>query len=730
MSLGTAMGVWTLLVALAFPGILSHRQDRAASRTPISADGSDEPRGWWLKRTVPFEDRQIQVLYLATDGTDPPPLPPGMRSFPEEGEAAVSPSLARELGESARLTTVFPYDPVATVRPEGLVAPDELFAVVVQGSALLRSEGLPLRGYGMSGRPEVDIAAGDLRLIGFAFLALVGVPLAVFFAITARLSASTRDRRLAALRLLGMSRGMTQGVNAFESATAALAGAIAGLLAYHLTQGALASLGLGGLVWFVEDGRLSLGSILLTLVGVPLLAVSVGIVGSRHAVASALEVRRHTPAAPAPLWRLIPFGVGLAVLTGLLIATLTSPEGGLRRPAPTIMMAAMLCTAVGVVVGFPVITTSIAGMIGSAARTTWMLLGTRRLQFEPSSGSRVVAGLVVVVFGMGFATGLQRDAQASASPLGKHEYYALQARDIPSSQRTKAMDVDGVNAVNVVLASAPPPPGQAGATIGFLGCSDLEVFIEKEIANCVDGQPYRLVPSEAHLFETPAAGTRFDFPLRDRGKVLRARVPEESLELPSQEYINLGITMMLPPEDLSGGRIPRTADIYLASATDVDAVTSVVAGVFAIAPLAELRLLNDDLVKRHQSLVFQGLLNAALLLGIIVGMIAFVVAALDRAVERRANLVSLRIVGVSASTLRAAQCVQVVLPLLVGAIIAILAGQVAEQVTVGVGGFASGWRPSGLLFSLGFSAVAIAAAVIATLPAIGGQIDVALIRRE
>jgi hypothetical protein len=576
----------------------------------------------------------------------------------------------------------------------------------------------------------VDIAAGDLRLLEFALLGLVGVPLSVFFATTARLSAATRDRRLAALRLLGMSQMNVRRVNAFESIISALAGTAIGLLVYHLSQGPLASLKVGGLVWFPQDGRATAWSIWLLMIAVPMLAAAIGVAGSRLAVSDALAVRRQAPATRLSRWRLIPMGVGVAVLLGLLIASLSAGGAGLRRPAPTVMMVAILCTAFGIVLGFPVLAAEAARALSSRARSTWVLLAARRFEFEPTSANRVVAGLVVVVFGMGFATGLQRDAQAAASPTGRHELYAIQAGDIPEQARAKLLGIRELDGVNIAVASVPPPPGQSGATVGFLSCSALEVFIENPINECIDGLPYRVAPTSDQLFDLAAPGTTFRFPLGNRRGTISVPVPEDTLRISSQDYIDLGLTIVLPPDDLPAGRIPASADVYLASDTSTEAVHAVVTRIAEIAPLAELRLLNDDLLKRHQSEVFQGLLSAALILGIMVGVIAFIVGALDRAMERRANLVSLRIVGVPTQTLRAAQAMQVVLPLGIGAVLAIGSGQLAEQVTVSVGGFARGWNLSATTVSLAVSLAAVTASIIATVPAISTSVDASLIRRE
>jgi hypothetical protein len=290
-----------------------------------------------------------------------------------------------------------------------------------------------------------------------------------------------------------------------------------------------------------------------------------------------------------------------------------------------------------------------------------------------------------------------------------------------------------VKGVELVVASVVTGPGQRAATVGFARCADLAVLLEHPIKGCVEGVPYHLVPtSGVSPGSVPQSGTIFRFPLETRGhgRSFPEAVPERTLRLSFEDYINLGTGILLPPSQLPGGEIPSSAQIDLASDTSAQAIDSVTAGIARLAPLAQVGFPNDDLEMRRHSQIFQSLLNAALFLGVVIGLCAFVVAVLDRAVERRANVVSLEIVGVPITALRAAQAAQVALPLAIGTVIAILAGKLAEQVTVSVGGYVRSWTWGGSLLALAVGLVAALIAILATLPAVSSRIDVSLIRRE
>lgn len=163
---------------------------------------------------------------------------------------------------------------------------------------------------------------------------------------------------------------------------------------------------------------------------------------------------------------------------------------------------------------------------------------------------------------------------------------------------------------------------------------------------------------------------------------------------------------------------------------DFATIERVTASIATLFPAAQVDVVDDDFEARRRLEVFQGLLNVGLGFGVLVGLTAFVVASLDRAVERRANLVALRCGGVATGTLRAAQAAQVILPLGVGTVLAVVAGKLAEQATVAGGGLVRTWTWSGPIVALLLGAAALLLAAGVTAAAIGRRIDVSLIRRE
>jgi predicted lysophospholipase L1 biosynthesis ABC-type transport system permease subunit len=112
------------------------------------------------------------------------------------------------------------------------------------------------------------------------------------------------------------------------------------------------------------------------------------------------------------------------------------------------------------------------------------------------------------------------------------------------------------------------------------------------------------------------------------------------------------------------------------------------------------------------------------------GVAAYLVAATDRAVERRPQVTALALLGARARTLRAVQVVQVVLPLAVGLVLAVVVGKMAESSYLVTGGGAVFWDEDGVPLLLACALGVLVVAAVGALPLVGRRIDPELIRRD
>lgn len=739
MTFGTAIGVWCLLAALMFPDILRARQERAEARFPVSALNSHKAKGWYHSVEYRIGTTPVPIVFVAAESTTP--VAPGVAQMPDPGEAVFSPALIEEIETRPQLKALFPYRLVGEIGEGGITGPNEFYAYVGSDRDELPRKGRPLRSFGANIDPEVDVAASDLKLIQLSLLGLVGIPLAVYFAVCARLSAATRDRRLAALRLIGMSARQTQRINAFEAVAAALVGSLLGLAIYAATHALLARRGLAGIVWFQEDSTPTLMTVLICLLVVPFLAAFLSTNGSRQAIRHALVVRRQSSTRTPKVWRLVPLTTGLGILSALaVIGASESPGVGLGDMGALFLMIGVCLTGIGLAFGFSVVPIKLGQLLASRSKHPAVLLGARRLEFEPSSSSRVVAGLVVVIFGLGFASGIQRDARASSTPLSSSQLYTISGEEIGDAQPMMFSELPGVDAALVraeLSATRSSSPGETKeAELAWASCADLEGYLRKSLPDCEDGNRYRILPSNGKALKPLASpGTRLEFDL-DRGSqpptsTLNVTVPSKVLRLSNSDIFELGLSqILLPPGSLPHDGIPLGGTIVLASRPGTEAAEEVMLGIASVAPKALVEFTNFNLDAALRAQVVQRLLNIAVVLGVIVGLAAFIVASLDRLLERRSNLVALSMAGVPARTLKLAQAIQVSLPLAAGILLAVPAGKLAEQVTVALGGASQDWPWAGTLISLGVGIVATGLVAVITTLAVSGRIEVSLIRRD
>lgn len=129
----------------------------------------------------------------------------------------------------------------------------------------------------------------------------------------------------------------------------------------------------------------------------------------------------------------------------------------------------------------------------------------------------------------------------------------------------------------------------------------------------------------------------------------------------------------------------------------------------------------------QQIAVVKALLGAGTVLGLVTGVAAYLVSVTDRAVERRAQVTALAPLGARPRTLRAVQCAQVVLPLVVGLLLALVTGKLTESSYLITGGGALFWDGEGVPLLL-FSALGVVA--VGALPLVGRRVNPELIRRD
>ncbi|MEV7690302.1 ABC transporter permease [Streptomyces bungoensis] len=736
MAAGTSLGVCCLALVLTIPAILHAHDGRAAAREPrsVAHTAAGHPT-LVLQRSDPHGSKAFTRVFVAR-GENPPAAPPGLRELPAPGEVFVSPRLRDLLRAEPAIKGLLPGRVSGVIGAAGLSDPDELYAYVGTTSGQLSGRARVLTGFGYGYAPVPAVDPSTLTILRFALGTIVLLPLGVFLSVCARLSAAGRARRLAALRLLGLSIKGTQRVNAAETVVASLLGAVLGLGEYGVLNQVMSRTGLPELRWYPQDGAPSVTTVVVCLVGCPALAWFAGRAGARSAAARPLAARRTALPAPPAKWGGLLLVAGLGIVTGYCATGLTSHPASSDGAAALLVPAGVLLTGVGLVLTLPLLSFALARKVAGATRSLTLNLAMRRNEVEPGSTMRVVTGLVLLVYAASLAQGILIEENQVTRPSSPVQDYSIALSSLTTSRQADLAHVPGVRAHALTMDSHADLSGGSRVATRITAlvatCAQLKHFV-RHSEGCVDGKVLRLVDpnSSSDPGVHPGAGFPFRFTERGRRRVLRVTLPSARIVYRAYDPSAVGgASVLLPPSALPAGARPEPARYVLTSSSDSGAVRAVLDGIGAAAPTAEVDPIGVNVDGLQQIAVIETLLGLGMVMGLVIGVAAFLVSVTDRAIERRAHVTALALIGARARTLRAVQCVQVVLPLGLGLVLALVAGKLAESSYLVTGGGEVFWDFAGLPLLACAAAGVVAVAALGALPLVGRRIDPELIRRD
>ncbi|MFF9620393.1 FtsX-like permease family protein [Streptomyces griseosporeus] len=740
MVVGSAIGVCCLAVVLAIPGILAAQDARKAAREPDCSNGlgaciSGQGTGLALTRVVPYGSDTFTRIFVA-QGSKPIAPPPGLRALPSPGEVIVSPRLHREVRADPGLSKLLPGRETGLISARGLAHPDELYAYIGLRRDELK-EGGHLTSFGQkrTGFPTVD--SSTLDILRFTLAGIVLLPLAVFLSVCARLSAAARARRLAALRLLGLSRRGLQRVNAAETVVAAVLGAVVGLGGYWAVNQLVSRIGLPGFTWYPSDGALPYSAVLVCLVGCPVLAWFVSRYGAKKAADNPLAVRRSAEEKSPRLWGLLPLVPGLGIVIGYCVAGATGHAPRDTKLSSILMPVAVVLVGAGLVLTLPALSRALARKVAATTGSLSLGLAMRRNEVEPSGTLRVATGLVLLVYAASLTQGVLIELDQVSKNTAAAQAYNIELPGLSEEKQRAIGEVSGIRSHVVETTSwtdsdALETPPSVQAVIA--NCGQLRGMASR-LKGCVEGRPARLIVPDDTYDEASRPGVRFPFRLVDdhgRRKTLTVQVPQQTVHYQDDAVthtVSSG-TVLIPPSLVPEGFRPDYGTLTLLSDSTPHVVRSVLEGIAAVDPTLEVETEGVDIAALRQISVIKTLLGVGMVLGLVIGVAAYLVAATDRAMERKAQVTALSLLGARRSTLRAVQVAQVVLPLAVGLLLAVVTGKAAESSYLVTGGGSIFWDGGGVPLLLASAVGAVVVAALGALPLIGRRIDPELIRRD
>lgn len=398
-AVGVGLGVALLLLTTALPGALSERDRREEARLNYTYGEEIERADDTLMTAdtdTEFDGQDIRGRLLEPEGGKAP-LPPGLREFPAPGEMVVSPALKEFLGSDSGelLRERLPYDIVGTIGEQGLIGSQELaYYAGAEGLAGRADDGLVGRidSFGNPDPVEEETDPVLVLLVLVVFVVLL-MPVAVFIAAAVRFGGERRDRRLAALRLVGSDGGMTRRIAAGEALGGALLGLVFGTGFFLAGREFAASVEVFRISVFPSYLNPSPLLALLVAVAVPGAAVLVTLLALRGVVIEPLGVvRTARPARRRLWWRLLLPLAGIGMLTPMLGQGRENGEFN-----GYLVTGGVICLLVGVTALLPWIVETVVARLG-AGSVSWQL-AVRRLQLSSGAAARMVNGIAVAVAG-------------------------------------------------------------------------------------------------------------------------------------------------------------------------------------------------------------------------------------------------------------------------------------------------------------------------------------------
>ncbi|MER8090690.1 FtsX-like permease family protein [Streptomyces sp. NPDC094048] len=395
-AVGVGLGVALLLVAASVPNLLDHRsaRDQARSETKIS----ESPDAWAEKTDTSvlrinveteYRGRVVGGYLMRADGTRPV-VPPGVARFPGANEMVVSPALKKLLdsSEGSLLRERLSYRIIGTIADSGLIAPGELFFYAGSDTLTPANGGHRIAGYGDPG--PSDPMSPILVVLTIMICVVLLMPVMIFIATAVRFGGERRDRRLAALRLVGADIRMTRRIAAGEAFFGAVLGLLAGLAFFLVGRQFMGSVEVWDVSAFPADLVPDVWLAALIVVAVPVAAVLVTLVALRSVVIEPLGVVRSGRNRRRRIWWRL-----LVPVAGLAVLVLSGKTDTDVNPYP--VAGGSVLVLVGLALLLPWLVQACVNRLHGGP-VPWQL-ATRRLQLSSGAASRAVSGITVAVAG-------------------------------------------------------------------------------------------------------------------------------------------------------------------------------------------------------------------------------------------------------------------------------------------------------------------------------------------
>jgi FtsX-like permease family len=396
MAVGFAVGGAMLLGAMSIVPAMHARDVRQFQQY---ARGKDRPTPdslamWYTPQAYGSLDIDAQTVRAIGDA----PVPPGLARVPGAGELFVSPRLlslwAGPLGST--LERRLGAHVVGTISLGGLVSPDDLTMWIGAPATVPTPRGAMYATsfhHGVYESQPLDLGA-ILGMSGLA--AAILLPIWLFVATATRLSSSTREARLAAIRLAGGTQSQVRTIAAAETAVAACVGALCAYPLFVIVRPRVAGGFILNIHLFPSDLAPPVGLAVATLLALPVLAAVMTLVTMRRLIVTPLGVARKSRRSHAS-WRWAGALVGGVAMLAWAASRHEQLVSMGSTEASVLIIFGLAATAFGLIGTASWASWALATRLAPRMRSVWGVLGMRRLGSDPSGVGRVVASVALLV---------------------------------------------------------------------------------------------------------------------------------------------------------------------------------------------------------------------------------------------------------------------------------------------------------------------------------------------
>lgn len=681
---GVGLGVTMLLIAAGIPAVLDARTERADARSVATEQElvAGEPSALTQEVRSMFREDPVVGLLVQPEHDDAP-LPPGVTRQLEPGDLVASPALRDLLAsdDGAALRDRWGDRIVGTIGDEGLTGPEEL-RFYLGTDQLTAASATRVQSFGSAGTPDEGLDPTLLLLVLVGMVVLL-LPVAVFVSTAVRFGSENRDRRLAALRLVGADVGTTRRIAAGETLAGAAGGLAVGTLLFLAVRQVAASVVPAEMSFYPADLRPVPVLVALTIVLVPATTVLVTLSALKQVLVEPLGVvRRGVERRRRFWWRLVVPVAGLALLTPL-IGGLDDSLGG-----QVMVVTGLVLVLVGVALILPWLVEATVHRLGKGG-VAWDL-AVRRLQLDSGTAVRAVSGIAVSVAGLIALQGLVGaiGTLTAGSQAGDGTFQATVLDIDPDAdaavawtrELARAEGVTGVGTLTSVWArNAPSDAGRSASGDEMLVESGTcEVLAqEAQLGSCDDGDVFVVAPDGSAV-----PGTGSTYLLGTGHGESRWTLPASALVVePAQGGVGamggMPARILVTAGALDGiDVVPDSVTAYAALDPDVpDALDHLRTAAAQVDPAAYASPIAQERIVSVLDGVRQVLLVGTVALLVLIGA-SMLVNVIEQLRERRQLLAVLVAFGTRRRTLGGSVLFQVAIPVVLGLALAVVTGSV------------------------------------------------------